>query len=141
LGGLEVHPLWGGNDRNYSSRLFTVYDVEWIEVDYKTGYQTRHSGTKIGDQIYITRGEDINVIRTADAPNKCRLSVNGLFLLDKNGEPNSIILKTQSSQDRYDLLSFYKDNLIANSGTVGDWVDLAFVPQVLGVELPERLQR
>ena len=67
--------------------------------------------------------------------------MNGIFFLDKNGEPNSIILKTQSLQDRFDLLAFYKDNLIASSGTVGDWVDLAFVPQVLGVELPERLQK
>lgn len=143
LGGLEVHPLWNGESNltrlNYN--LLTVYDVEWIEVDYKTGVQTRHEGTKIGDSIYITRGEVEDVVRTKDAPNKCRLSLNGLFFLDKNGEPNSIILKTKSLQDRFDLLAFYKDNLIASSGTVGDWLDLAYVPQVLGVDLPERLQK
>ena len=143
LGGLEVHPVWDGdtntNRTNYN--LITVYDVEWIEVDYKTGIQTRHEGTKIGDSIYITKGEVEDVVRTKDAPNKCRLSLNGLFFLDKNGEPNSIILKTISLQNRYDLLAFYKDNLIASSGTVGDWLDLAYVPQVLGVDLPERLQK
>lgn len=143
LGGLEVHPIWDGNidtsKMNYN--LLTVYDVEWIEVDYKTGIQTRHEGTKIGESIYITYGEVEDVVRTKDAPNKCRLSLNGLFFLDKNGEPNSIILKTKSLQDRFDLLAFYKDNLIANSGTVGDWLDLAYVPQVLGVDLPERLQK
>lgn len=143
LGGLEVHPIWDGNPdtskMNYN--LLTVHDVEWIEVDYKTGIQTRHEGTKIGDSIYITRGEVEDVIRTKDAPKKCRLSLNGLFFLDKNGEPNSIILKTSDLQNRFDLLNFYKDNLIANSGTVGDWLDLAYVPQVLGVELPERLQK
>ena len=42
---------------------------------------------------------------------------------------------------KYDLLVFYRDNLISSSGTVGDWVDLAYVPQVLGVDLPERLQK
>lgn len=42
---------------------------------------------------------------------------------------------------KYDLLCFYRDNLIASSGTVGDWIDLAFVPQVLGVDFPERLQK
>ena len=143
LGGLEVHPLWDGdsNITKLNNNLIIVYDVEWIEVDYKTGIQTRHEGTKIGDSIYITRGEIEDVIRTKDAPNKCRLSINGLFFLDKNGEPNSIILKTIDLQNRYDLLSFYKDNLIASSGTVGDWLDLAYVPQVLGVELPERLQK
>lgn len=143
LGGLEVHPIWDGNDdiNNINHNLLTVYDVEWIEVDYKTGIQTRHEGTKIGDNIYITHGEIDDVVRTKDAPNKCRLSLNGLFFLDKNGEPNSIILKTMSLQDRFDLLAFYRDNLIASSGTVGDWLDLAYVPQVLGVELPERLQK
>lgn len=143
LGGLEVHPLWDGdsNVTKLNHNLIIVYDVEWIEVDYKTGVQTRHEGTKIGDNIYITRGEVEDVVRTKDAPNKCRLSLNGLFFLDKNGEPNSIILKTIDLQNRFDLLSFYKDNLIASSGTVGDWLDLAYVPQVLGVELPERLQK
>lgn len=143
LGGLEVHPLWDGNSNitKLNNNLIIVYDVEWIEVDYKTGIQTRHEGTKIGDSIYITRGEIEDVIRTKDAPNKCRLSINGLFFLDKNGEPNSIILKTIDLQNRFDLLSFYKDNLIASSGTVGDWLDLAYVPQVLGVDLPERLQK
>lgn len=143
LGGLEVHPLWDGdsNVTKLNHNLIIVYDVEWIEVDYKTGIQTRHEGTKIGDNIYITRGEVEDVVRTKDAPNKCRLSLNGLFFLDKNGEPNSIILKTIDLQNRFDLLSFYKDNLIASSGTVGDWLDLAYVPQVLGVELPERLQK
>ena len=141
LGGLEVHPLWSGNNRVYNHQLYTVYDVEWIDIDYKTGKQTRHEGTKIGDEIYITRGESEYIIRTVDAPNKCRLSVNGLFFLDKNGEPNSIILKTQTLQDKFDLLVFYRDNLIASSGTVGDWLDLAYVPQVLGVDLPDRIQR
>ena len=42
---------------------------------------------------------------------------------------------------KYDLLCFYRDNLISSSGTVGDWIDLAFVPQVLGVDFPERLQK
>ena len=42
---------------------------------------------------------------------------------------------------KYDLLCFYRDNLIASSGTVGDWIDLAFVPQALGVDLPDKLQK
>jgi hypothetical protein len=79
--------------------MWTVYDVEWIEVDYKTGKQTRHEGTRIGEEIYITRGESENIIRTKDNPNKCRLSVNGLFFLDKNGDPNSMIIKTMDLQD------------------------------------------
>lgn len=141
LGGLEVHPHFDGTYNNYVNNLYTVYDVEWIEVDYKTGVQTRHEGTKIGSKIYIAYGESDKVVRTKDNPKKCQLRVNGVFFLDKNGEPNSMILKTIDLQNKYDILSFYRDNLIASSGTVGDWIDLAYVPQVLGVELPERLQK
>lgn len=145
LGGLEVHPLLPSSNLNTNVRsynqLWTVYEVEWIEVDFKTGKQTRHEGVKIGEEIYITKGESEFIIRSKDNENKCRLTVNGIFLLDKNGDPNSIVLKTMDLQDKYDLLCFYRDNLIASSGTVGDWIDIAYVPQALGVNLPERLQK
>lgn len=42
---------------------------------------------------------------------------------------------------KYDLLIYCRDNLIASSGTVGDWVDTAFIPTFLGATLPERLQK
>ena len=61
--------------------------------------------------------------------------------LDKNGEPNSMILKTLDLQDRYDLLVFYRDNLIANSGSKGDWIDVSLLPVFLGSDTPERLQK
>lgn len=117
-----------------------MYEVEWIEVD-KDGVQHRHEGIRIGDEIYITKGKSEYVNRSKDNPKRCRLSINGLFLLSKNGEPNSIVLNTMDLQDKYDLLCFYRDNLVSSSGTVGDWIDLAFVPQVLGVDFPERLQK
>lgn len=42
---------------------------------------------------------------------------------------------------RYDLLIYSRDNLIATSGTVGDWIDLAHLPVALGVEMPERIMK
>lgn len=42
---------------------------------------------------------------------------------------------------KYDLLLYCRDNLIATSGTVGDWIDIAHIPTVLGVEMPERIMR
>lgn len=145
LGGLEVHPVWNGeaNKSNYINypKMWTVYDVEWIDVDYKTGKQTRHEGTRIGDSIYITRGESQYITRTKDDPNRCRLTVNGLFFLDKNGDPYSMIIKSMDLQDKYDLLAFYRDNVIANSGTVGDIIDLPYIPTEFGDTLPERLQK
>lgn len=45
------------------------------------------------------------------------------------------------NKTRYDLLLYYRDNLIATSGTTGDWIDTAHLPQYLGNDLPERLQK
>jgi hypothetical protein len=42
-------------------------------------------------------------------------------------------------QDRYNILHFYRDQLIASSGTVGDILDVAMLPEFLGVNLPERI--
>lgn len=42
---------------------------------------------------------------------------------------------------KYDLLIFFRDNLIANSGSTGDWVDIPLIPEVLGTEFTERLQK
>jgi hypothetical protein len=50
----------------------------------------------------------------------CTLTVNGMFYSDRNGDPYSLVLKTANLQDKFDVLNFYRDNLIAESGTVGD---------------------
>ena len=44
------------------------------------------------------------------------------------------------NKTRYDLTIFYRDSLIASSGTVGDWLDAAHLPTYLGEELPDRVQ-
>lgn len=44
-------------------------------------------------------------------------------------------------QDKYDVLHFYRDSLLASSGTVGDWLDVSMLPQFLGTKLPERVQK
>ena len=43
------------------------------------------------------------------------------------------------TQTKYDILHFYRDNLIATSGTVGDWIDVAHLPAFLGKDVTERL--
>lgn len=142
LGGLEAHPGLPSKERmKYNNHLITVYEVEWLEVDKETKRLDRYEGVKIGETIYILRGKSENVVRSMDAPSKCRLSVNGLFFLDNNGDPFSLMINTMSLQDKYDLLLYYRDNLIASSGTVGDWLDIAHLPTSLGVTLPERIQK
>lgn len=44
-------------------------------------------------------------------------------------------------QDRYDLTIFYRDSLVASSGTVGDWLDAAHLPTFLGETFQERAMK
>lgn len=127
---------------NYQNMpVIAVYEVEWLEYDKKADKTIRKEGVKIGEDIYILRGESKNVVRSVSNPKECTLSLNGLFFLDKNGSPFSIVLATSDLQDKYDMLHYYRDNLIATSGTVGDWVDVAHLPSFLGVEMPEKIQK
>ena len=64
-----------------------------------------------------------------------------MFFNDKNGQPYSLMAATMNLQDKYDLLLYCRDNLIATSGTVGDWIDIAHLPVVLGVSMPERIMK
>jgi hypothetical protein len=81
------------------------------------------------------------VIRSKDAPTRCKLQVNGLFFINRNNEPYSLVGACAHLQDKYDLLVYYRDNIIANSGTVGDWLDLSMLPIALGDDLTERIEK
>ena len=41
---------------------------------------------------------------------------------------------------KYDLLIYFRDNLIASSGGVGDWMDVSFIPSFLGEKLTDRVK-
>lgn len=144
LGGFEITPLLP-YERNTSKyfRLFPVYEVEWLQADKEDNeYITnRYEGVRIGTNIYIPIGKAEDLWRSSNDPKNCTLSINGLFYLDRNGDPFSLILSTANLQDKYDVLNFYKDNLIAESGAAGDWIDLAYLPKILGSDLTERLMK
>lgn len=133
----------GYPDNEYSAhrfQLIPVYDVEWIETDDDFVMQ-RYNTIRIGEEIYILRGLDKTVMRSKDNPNFCSLSVNGVYFLNRSQQPYSLILKCAHLQDRYDLLNYYRDNLIANSGTAGVIMDMSLLPTNLGVKWPERVQK
>jgi hypothetical protein len=48
---------------------------------------------------------------------------------------------TANLQDKNDILSFYRDNIISESGTTGDWLDVAHLPAFLGADVTERLMK
>ena len=134
-----VIPGYPNNNYGKYRELLPVYEVEWIETDDDFVMQ-RYETVRIGEEIYILRGKNDKVIRSKDNPSHCTLSVNGVYLLNRNSEPWSMVLACAHLQDKYDLLCFYRDNLIANSGTIGDWIDETLIPEHLGVNFPERLK-
>ena len=143
LAGLEVHPIYPTDEwaTTTSTRTIPVYECQWLEFDKKQNRSVLHEGIKIGGEIYITKGEPEYYIKSKSDGRSCKLNINGMFFNDKNGQPFSLIQSTMSLQDRYDLLTYYRDNLIATSGTIGDWLDLASIPDFLGVEMPEKIQK
>lgn len=145
LAGLEVHPIFPWDDAgqytHMNTNLIEVYECEWLEWDKKQRRSVLHQGIKIGDSIYITPGEAEYYVQSRSNPKDVSLTINGMFFNDKNGQPYSLMMATMDLQDRYDLLIYSRDNLIATSGTIGDWIDIAHIPVVLGVDMPERIMK
>ena len=145
LAGLEVHPLFywdeAGRYSYRTSDVLEVYECEWFEWDKNKERNVLHTGVKIGEDIYITPGEAKYYVQSRRDPREVSLNINGMFFNDKNGQPYSLMMATMDLQDKYDLLLYCRDNLIASSGTVGDWIDVAHIPVFLGVEMPERIMK
>ena len=130
-------------DDMFDYKLIPVYEIEWIETDKENGeyVENRYEAVKIGDSIYIPRGKSKNIIRTQDAKSKCSLSVNGIFLTNRDNIPQSLVLQCVPMQDRYDLVIYLRDNILANSGTAGDWIDVSVLPTWLGADATERIEK
>jgi len=133
------------NDSYAGNNRYPVYYVEWLENNkVKVGEKTffrmdRYKGARIGSEIYLNMGKDDTVCRSIEDPYNCTLSINGVQLTTRSGKPFSMVLSTANLQDKYDILHWYRDTLIANSGVKGDWIDVALVPTFLGNTPEERL--
>jgi len=42
---------------------------------------------------------------------------------------------------RYNILFFLRDSIIANSGTIGEYLDVSLLPNFLGADLTERIEK
>ena len=59
----------------------------------------RYTSVRIGDEIYIIRGLDKEVVRTQDDPTKATLSVNGVWFNNRGSEPYSMVINCMVLQD------------------------------------------
>lgn len=147
VAGLEVTPGIPSDkhDINVNMRLLEVLEVEWLDVEKegKDFITYRYEGIRINGNIYIPIGkvEEEDCVRSISEPNETALTVNGMFFSDRNSQPFSLVLATSNLQDKYDILHFYRDNIIASSGTKGDWLDVSVLPTFLGADITERLQK
>ena len=139
---VEVVPGYPYDSNSFNYQLVPVFDVEWIDTDKENGEYVlnRYSGTKIGESIYVLNGKDEDVVRSSDNPTYCTLKMNGIHYLSRNNVPYSLVLACAQLQDKYDLITYFRDNTIANSGVMGDWIDLPQLPTLLGSDFTERLQ-
>lgn len=133
------YPFEDYNNR-FVNDLLPVYEVEWLEVD-KNFVMNRYKTIRIAEDIYILTGKDETAVRSKDNPSYCSLSVNGIYFVNRSNKPYSLMLACCHLQDKYDLAIYIRDNLIANSGTVGDYVDVSMLPSWLGQKPAERLQK
>jgi hypothetical protein len=82
-------------------KMYPVYEVEWLKTE-KEGDEyivNKYEGVRIGGTIYIPIGKVEEVFRSVTEPNRCHLSINGMFYADRNGDPVSLILATANLQD------------------------------------------
>lgn len=142
--GQEIVPGFPADEYRVTNyKLIPVYEVEWTETRKEDGkfVMNRYEGVRIGESIFIHSDISQNVVRTKDNPSFCTLSTSGIYYSTRSAEAYSLVLACANLQDKYDVLHFYRDSLIANSGTSGDWLDLSMLPTVLGADVPERLQK
>lgn len=128
--------------------MIPVYEVEWLspnkfknknnETDYR---MDRYEGVRIGESMYVNMGKSENVVRSIENPLDCKLSLNGITFDDRSDRPYSLMTITAPLQDKYNLLHFYRDVLIASSGTKGVFLDVSQLPSFLGTNETERIAK
>lgn len=136
--GVGAYYSYPDGNASTSNELIPVYEIEWIETDNKFKMH-RYSTIRISEDIYILKKEDEGVVRTADNPDYCGLSINGIYLTNRSSKPYSLMIACMNLQDKYDVLNYIRDLLITNSGTIGDYVDVSMIPTFLGADQSERI--
>ena len=123
LAGQEVVPGFPTDEfRVHAHRLIPVYETEIITTNKvkNTYVLDNYKTTRIGQSVYVLNGKDTSIIRSIEDESFCTLSLNGVLFNNRSNEPYSLVLACAGLQDKYDILHFYRDSLIANSGSTGD---------------------
>ena len=128
--------------------IYPVYHVEWLAStkisNGEGGYfyrEDRYEVYRIGSDIYVGGRRCDEAPRRKDSPWKTRLSYDGLVNHPGNGHIVSIVLQMKELQDLYDIIMFFRNNMIATSGVSGSRVNVAAIPKALGKKFMDRLTK
>lgn len=126
--------------------VLEVFHVEWIannkveKIDGKWKWrQDRYTSIRIGTELYLNMGKDDTLVRSKSEPYRASLTYDGIIYKGRNGKAQSIAWSLKDAQDMYDIIMFYRDNLIATSGVDAARINIAAIPTALGDEFMPRL--
>lgn len=145
--GITITPNSNYENEYEFQDLYPVYEVEWLANNkIKTAdghdYTTeRYEGVRIGASIYVDYKKSEFQMSGINDPFGSSLSVGGVSYDERGTAPFSLVLSTAHLQDKYDILHFYRDNLIASSGVKGDFLDVSQLPAFLGTSPSERIAK
>jgi len=132
----------------YKGPLVDLYHVEWLAStripNGKGGYvyrEDRYEAYRVGYDIYIGGRRCDEAPRTKDEPWKTNLSYKGAINASRTGVIHSMVHSMRELQDLYDIIMFFRNNAIANSGVSGSRVNTAAIPKALGKKFMDRLTK
>lgn len=128
--------------------LVDFYHVEWLAStripDGKGGHvyrEDRYEVYRVGYEIYIGARRCDEAPRKKDTLWKTKSSYDGIINTSTTGEVASLVNDMREIQDMYDIMMFFRNNFVANSGVSGSRVNAAAIPKVLGSKFMERLTK
>ena len=140
-----------GYSNGYSSLVgddVTLYHVEWLastRIPSGNGghvyREDRYECYRVGGDIYIGGRKCDEAPRKQDAPWKTTLSYKAVVNASPNGVIESMVNSLREIQDLYDIIMFFRNNTVANSGVSGSRVNTAAIPKALGTKFMDRLTK
>jgi len=128
--------------------LVDFYHVEWLAStkisDGKGGHvyrEDRYECYRVGNEIHIGGRRCEEAPRRKDSLWRTTLSYKGLINVSPKGIVESMVNSMRELQDLYDIMMFFRNNTVANSGVSGSRVNIAAIPKVLGKKFMERLTK
>jgi len=131
-----------------NSEVVDFYHVEWLASTRIPkpggGYvyrEDRYECYRVGADIYLAGRRCDEAPRTKDAPWKTCLTYKGVINVSRNGVVHSMVNSMREIQDLYDIIMFFRNNMVANSGISGSRVNVAGIPKALGKKFMDRLTK